>query len=74
MGYGSDVALRRSLHAVVGLAETPSRFSVFAIAYFLAVLGVDRLCALPEQLLLGALTWACSCGRASRSPANGAPR
>ena len=39
------------------MAATPSRFSVFAIAYFLAVLGVDQLCNLPEQLLLGALTY-----------------
>jgi hypothetical protein len=50
-------AARRALNAARRVAETPWKFCVFAIAYFLAVLGVDRLCALPEQLLLGAFTW-----------------
>jgi hypothetical protein len=43
--------------ASLAVAASPSRFSVFAIAYFLAILGLDQLCNLPEQLLLGALTW-----------------
>jgi hypothetical protein len=50
-------AHRRLWRASAAVAASPSRFSIFAIAYFLAVLGVDQLCNLPEQLLLGALTW-----------------
>jgi hypothetical protein len=52
------VALPRRLWlGSLDVAATPWKFCIFAIAYFLAVLGVDRLCDLPEQLLLGALTW-----------------
>jgi hypothetical protein len=57
VGYRSGVAMRRLWRIGVGVAASPARFSVFAIAYFLAVLGVDQLCNRPEQLLLGALTW-----------------
>jgi hypothetical protein len=46
-----------SVRALRSIAETPWKFSVFAIAYFLAILALDRLCDLPEQLALGALTW-----------------
>jgi hypothetical protein len=48
---------RTPLDLVGEVASTPWKFCVFAIAYFLAILGLDRLCDLPEQLLLGALTW-----------------
>jgi uncharacterized membrane protein YuzA (DUF378 family) len=52
------VAPLRSLARVsVSIAGDPARFSVFAIAYFLAILGLDQLCSHPWQLLLGALTW-----------------
>jgi hypothetical protein len=58
LGYGSNVTVRRRLWRIsVDVAATPWKFCVFAIAYFLAVLGVDQVCNLPEQLLLGALTW-----------------
>jgi len=46
-----------SVRALRSIAETPWKFSVFAIAYFLAILALDRLCDLPEQLALGAFTW-----------------
>jgi hypothetical protein len=52
------VAPLRSLARVaLSVAASPARFSVFAIAYFLAILGLDQLCSLPWQLLLGAVTW-----------------
>jgi hypothetical protein len=39
------------------VAETPWKFCVFSIAYFLTILTVDHWCDLPEQLGLGAITW-----------------
>jgi len=51
------VLVARLSTTIRSVAATPWQFCIFAIAYFLAVLGLDRLCSLPEQLALGALTW-----------------